>query len=148
MCSEAQLSPRLLKLISVSTLWPPKVQDQKGSWLPRPLRRVVMGAEIKASGLDRNADAAEGTGGQQKRGWVRVCEREGQRTDLSAERPIQLIPCTRAQNYLQLNDPIHRCDAPPPSPLPLTSNTKPQLTSMECLSIVLHHVVTQTDVNA
>lgn len=110
-------SPRLLKLISVSTLWPPKVQDQKGSWPPRPLRRVVMGAEIKASGLDRNADAAEGAGGATKKrvgegGWG---VREGQRTDLSAERPIQLIPCTRAQNYLQLNDPIHRFDAPPPS---------------------------------
>lgn len=68
----AQLGPRLLKLISVSMLWPPKVQEQKRSWLPRPLRRVVMGAEIKASALDRNADAAEGTGGQQKRGWVGV----------------------------------------------------------------------------
>lgn len=95
----------------------------------------------KSLRLDRNADAAEGTGGQQKRGWGR--ERERGRTGLSAERPVPLIPCTRAQNYLQLNDPIHRLDAPP---LP-TSNTKPQLTSVECLSIVLHHVVPQTDVN-
>lgn len=56
---------------------PPKIHDQERSWLPRPHRRVVMGAEIKASGLDRNADAAEGDwglGGQQKRGWVRETE--------------------------------------------------------------------------
>lgn len=95
---------------------PPQVQEQKRSWLPHPLRRVVISAEINASGLDRNADAAEGTGGW---GWLQKKEggldRQTDRTDLSAERLVQLIPCTRARNYLQLNDPIHRFDAPPPT---------------------------------
>lgn len=40
-----------------------------------------------------------------------VGEREGE-TGLSAERPVQLMPCAGAQNYLRLNDPIHSLDAP------------------------------------
>lgn len=59
---------------------PPQVQEQKRSWLPHPLRPVVISAEINASGLDRNADAAEGTGGwgwlQKKRGRVRQTDRQ------------------------------------------------------------------------
>lgn len=43
--------------------WLPKVQGQKRSWLPRPIRHVVMGTAIKAFGLDKNADAAEGDWG-------------------------------------------------------------------------------------
>lgn len=40
-------------------------------------------------------------------------ERAGE-TGMSAERPLWLMPFTGAQNYLQLNDPIHSLDAIPP----------------------------------
>lgn len=39
------------------------IGSQKRSWLPRPIRHVVMGTAIKAFGLDKNADAAEGDWG-------------------------------------------------------------------------------------
>lgn len=74
-----------------------------------------MSTTIKASGLDRNADAAEGDWGlgvKEKEGGGER-ERERGETGLSAERPVQLMPCTGAQNYLRLNDPIHSLDAPP-----------------------------------
>lgn len=75
-----------------------------------------MGTMIKAFGLDRNADAADrGAGGgalkkkkKKKKKWVgeRVGGK-GRETGPSAERPVQLMPCTGAQNYLRFNDPIH-----------------------------------------
>lgn len=71
-----------------------------------------------------------GTGGWglKKKREREVGEKEGQ-TGLSAERLVKLMPCTGAQNYLRLNDPIHSSDAPS-----LTSNTKPWLTSPKCQS--------------
>lgn len=96
-------------------------RDKSLVWIEMPMQQ-------RGPGVGREG----GGGGVTKKegGWG--CEWERDRTDLSAERPVQLIPCTRAWNYLQLNDPIHRFDAPPPP----TSNTKPRLTSVECLSIV------------
>lgn len=83
-----------------------------------------MGTTIKAFGLDRNADAAEGIGGWGLKKKEGCREREGE-TGMSAERPVQLMPCTGAQNYLRLNDPIHGSDAPPH----WQATQKPQLTS-------------------
>lgn len=55
-----------------------------------------MGTAIKAFGLDKNADAAEGDWGLgvKKRGWEREM-RVGGETGLSAERPVQLMPLHR-----------------------------------------------------
>lgn len=48
-----------------------------------------------------------------KDGGAQERERAGE-TGMSAERPLWLMPFTGAQNYLQLNDPIHSLDAIPP----------------------------------
>lgn len=79
-----------------------------------------MGTTIKAFGLDRNADAADrglerGVGRLKKKEGGRGLEGKGKKQALSAERPVQPMPCTEAQNYLRFNDPIHSLE-PPPTP--------------------------------
>lgn len=69
------------------------------------------------AGIGQKCRYSMGGGGDCGLGLKKMGEHKRERaeeTGMSAERPLWLMPFTGAQNYLQLNDPIHSLDAIPP----------------------------------